>query len=110
MVIREGVSTTYVEENKKGDKFRVTRFTDLNDLYKFNYEMRKDETRQNGFSAEREVRWIGRIPQDLYIEHYNKYPEARDPRGTYWADFLRKSENEPFRTVQHIVGGPTKFL
>lgn len=101
-------SRTFVESNK--DKFRVTRFDDITGILKFNQEMRKDETQRNGFSKDRDLRWIGRIPQGVFIEHYRKYPEARDPDGTYWADFLSKAENEVFRTVPKIVGGPTKFL
>lgn len=101
--------TTVVDYNDK-DQFRVRKFEDITDLMKFNYEMRKDETQRNGFSQSRDMRWIGRIPQATFIEHYRKYPEARDPSGTYWAEFLKKSDNEVFRVVPHILGGPTKFL
>lgn len=94
----------------KKDMYQIRRFENIDPILKFNYEMRKDEAHYNGFSRGRDLRWIGRIPQALFIEHYRKYPEARDPSGTYWADFLSKSENEMFRTVPKIFGGPTKFL
>lgn len=108
-IITKGNVTTVIDYNDK-DQFRTRQYEDITELLKFNHEMRKDENHQNGFSADRELRWIGRIPQATFIEHYQKYPEARDPNGTYWAEFLKKSENEPFRTVPHILGGATKFL
>ncbi len=94
----------------KKDRYQIRRFEDITPILKFNQEMRKDETQRNGFSASRDLRWIGRIPQATFIEHYRKYPEARDPSGTYWADFLKKKENEVFRVVPHIVGGKTKYI
>lgn len=109
IVINDKGAQTVIDYNNK-DQYRVRRFEDTTDLLKFNYEMRKDETHQNGFSRDREWRWIGRIPQATFIEHYRKYPEARDPNGKYWEEFLKKSENEVFRTVPNILGGPTKFI
>lgn len=109
MIIRQDpVSETHLEY--EGDNYKIRRFEDIDPILRFNYEMRKDEVHQNGFSRDRDLRWIGRIPQALFIQHWRQYPEARDPRGTYWADFLRKSENEVFRTVPKIVGGATKYL
>ena len=100
--------TTVIDYNDK-DQFRTRQFEDISGLLKFNQEMRKDENQQNGFSKDRDLRWIGSIPQGVFIEHYKKYPEARDPSGTYWAEWLKKSENEVFRVVPHIVGGKTKY-
>jgi hypothetical protein len=109
MIIKKtAMSQTHLDY--EGDEFKVRTFENLTPLLKFNYEMRKDEKQQNGFSSDRDLRWIGRIPQALFIQHWRENPEARDPNGTYWADFLRKSENEPFRTVPKIVGGKTKYI
>lgn len=107
-ILNDKKGTTVIDY--KSDKYQVRRFENIDPILKFNYEMRKDETQRNGFSASRDLRWIGRIPQATFIEHYRKYPEARDPRGTYWAEFLKKPENEVFRTVPHIVGGKTKYI
>lgn len=107
-ILKDEKATTVIDY--KNDKVQIRRFENIDSILKFNYEMRKDETQRNGFSASRDLRWIGRIPQALFIEHYRKYPEARDPRGTYWAEFLKKDENEVFRTVPKIVGGRTKFI
>jgi hypothetical protein len=117
MIIRKKIDQNILYENNattvvdyKDDKFQVRRFENIDPILKFNYEMRKDETQQNGFSKNRDLRWIGRIPQAVFIEHYRKYPEARDPSGNYWAEFLKKDENEVFRTVPKIFGGKTKYI
>lgn len=117
MIIRSQKKDQIVYDDKgaavvvdyKNDKFQVRRFENIDPILKFNYEMRKDENQQNGFSRDRDLRWIGRIPQAVFIEHYRKYPEARDPSGNYWAEFLKKDENEVFRTVPKIFGGKTKY-
>lgn len=106
-IIQENNAATVIDY--KDDKFQVRRFENIDPILKFNYEMRKDEMQTNGFSQSRDLRWIGRIPQALFIEHYRKYPEARDPSGNYWAEFLKKDENEVFRTVPKIFGGKTKY-
>jgi hypothetical protein len=107
VVLKDRNAEVVIDYDK--DEFNIRRFEDITPILKFNYEMRKDETQRNGFSKSRDLRWIGRIPQALFIEHYRKYPEARDPSGNYWAEFLKKDENEPFRTVPKILGGKTKY-
>lgn len=107
MIIKDKKATTLLEY--EGDKFKITRFDDVTDIATLNKEMRKDVAGQNGFSADREWRWIGEIPMAIYMDHYRKYPEARDPSGDYWRKWLSRSENEPFRTVPKILGGKTKY-
>lgn len=107
-IIHAKGATTVIDY--EGDQFKLKRFENVDAIKKFNYEMRKDENRQNGFSRDRDLRWIGRIPMALFIQHYRQYPEARDPSGNYWAEFLKKDENEVFKTVPSIVGGGTKYI
>lgn len=109
MLVTRDKNAQVVLEYKK-DQYQIRRFENIDPLLKFNHEMRKGDGNWNGFSANRDLRWIGRIPQATFIEHYRKYPEARDPRGTYWAEFLKKDENEVFRVVPHIFGGKTKYI
>ena len=89
----------------KGDKYNVFHAERIDDrVLKENFEYRKDVN--NAWTQDRENLLIARVPLITYLQWMKKYPELKDSDPAYRDRFLhkllRQSENEVFKTVEHI--------